>query len=456
MNPINIMNPIIGITSGQMPNQLNITDSGANSDKTKLFHSKDVKPQPKRVPESPQYNKALEKYKELRLPNSKPSSYQVVKNLFKLIKATEKIGEWDKMGAYAAEFEEQLKAKIENDTARGENTIDPAILLACPFYAGKADFGKGDLVSAIRKYKRALRYIGNSQQYGKYRTSFARIHRRLGDSVILLTDWENIKKEKKRVFLLTASKHFRVAAEAFSIDRHRDEWRLCIKGMVQCSRRISEIDGNEEFIMTELLDFLKRQLQRTDAIEDRVARAVLNFMLQEGCGRRVDNDAIIADTKKKKEKMRELKSEIEALVPEDPNRKSRECELATLHIEVGENLTAILTLLDTIKGVTWPTNPNLLSYSFALIGLCWLNMGDPQAALSYLRDAEYSYNTKYSQNDHKKVKEKLELAEKKCIELGVDIDKQDSSKVPDCQAPSEEMQVTEQKEQSSKKRKTSD
>src|SRR5690606_25369914 len=114
------------------------------------------------------------------------------------------------------------------------------------------------------------------------------------------------------------------------------------------------------------------------------------------CGKRVDNAAIVKDTREKTAEMEVLRAKTACLDRADLDRKSMECKLATLHIQVGENLNAIFLLVDTIKGVTWATNPNLLSFSFALIGVCWLNLGDPEAALPYLRDAEYSFDTEHS------------------------------------------------------------
>lgn len=349
------------------------------------------------------------------------SEDEIMDVLFKLVYITMELGHWRDSEMYAKEMMKHLRITKNMDSIVKKNI--EALQGSCEFYIGLNLAHQKDLIGAIKHYKQALKLFGEPK---RHRTSFARIHRRLGEAILQLCGWANIGRDKRRVFLLTAWRHFAIGAEAFVLDSHLEEWQLCVKAIMTVSKYIVELDGNDIFLMEDTLQFLKRQLQRTDMSAKSNARGALNHLMQEACGKRVNNDAIIKDTTEKNAEMMKLREEIAPLDPEDLNRKSMECKLATLHIQVGENLNAIFVLLDTVKGETWSTNPNLLSFCFALIGVCWLNLGDPETALPYLRDAEYSFDTEHSSDDYRKIRDKRILAEKRFEDLKI-VESQNSS-----------------------------
>lgn len=338
----------------------------------------------------------------------------IVETLFKLVYVLMELTQWATAGEYSSELRTMLV--VDDSMSDLEKQNVSALQGACEFYIGLNLAHQNDLVGAIKHYKMSLRLFGEPK---RYRSSFARLHRRIGDAILQLTKWKGIGNVRKRVFLLTAWKHFALSAEAFILDIQFDEWQLCIKAIMLCSKCIVEIDRNNRMMMEDTLQFLKRQLQRTDLSETGTARSFLNNLLQESCMKRVDNVAIFKDTQEIYEEIKKLRAEIVKLDCDNLDRKSIECKLAILHIKVGENLDAIFVLLDTLKGVTWATNPNLMSFSYALMGVCWLNLGDPEAALPYLRDAEYSFDTDHSSEDFQKVKDKRIIAELRLQELQI-------------------------------------
>lgn len=351
---------------------------------------------------------------KLEVSKKRGSEDVVVETLFRLMYVSMELERWEDARGYATVLRNTLE--VNETMGETERKNITALQGACEFYVGLNLAHMGDLVGAIKYYKMSLRLLGDFQ---RHRVSFARVHRRIGSAILQMTGWEKIGNQKKRVFLLTAWRHFAISAEAFALDMHLDEWRMCIKSIITATNGITVIDGNARMMMEDTLQFMKRQLQRTDVGEDCNARGVLNRILRDSCSKRVDNDAIVKDTKEKDEEMKRLRTEIAKLDRDNLDRKSMEGKLATLHIQVGENLNAIFLLLDTIKDVKWDINPNLLSFGCALIGVCWLNLGDPEAALPYLNKAEYSYDTEHSAEDCRKIRDKRIIAELRLKELHI-------------------------------------
>ena len=319
---------------------------------------------------------------------------------FRLVYVSMELGHWKDAENYSKEMLEFIR--IPDDADAQQRQLSSALRGACEFYVGINLYHQRDILGSIRHYKTAMKLFGNPQAYP---VSYARLQLRLGDSVLALAGWKKISTGKSRAFLTTSWRHYSIAAEAFRLGTHATEWEYCVKSCMSCLSKLATLDNNKSVLMTYGLQFLKRQLQRTDLPASAEGRTLLNWLMQSYCGKRVDNSNIIADTNSKAAQIAQLKDSISKLEPGDA-RKSEECSLAALYMQVGENLNAVFILQNTLIGASWDKNPNLMSYCFAIIGVAWLNMGDAEAALPYLRDAEVSFNTPFCRDDYMRIQAK--------------------------------------------------
>lgn len=380
----------------------------------------------KRETESSKYYDAErhhEKFKRRKMSESFDVDAEI-KNLHSLIIDSMNMGKYEEIEKYYKEFEETLNKKSPESLTDDEKSYKSALDGVKAYCTAEILKNKNNLIGAVRNYKEALRCLVRPEYY---RTNFAIIHQQLGDIVYELTFRQNIGLDKQKIYLRTAIRHFKIAAEGFSLDTHLEKWKLCIRGIVFCYIKLYDIGERSNFKEDEIIPFLKTQAQRTDVVKDCTdIKASSSFVFIAGLLKSnfervlTDPKKVITDSKSKIQEIDALKLKIEQFDVEDLNRKSLECKLATLYMQIGENLNAIFTLIKTIKGATWSTNANLLSFAFALIGVSWLNLGDPEGALPYLRDAEYSYDTDHSRVDHRKIQEKRIIAEIRLRELRIE------------------------------------
>lgn len=345
--------------------------------------------------------KTLMKKREFSLLKEEKDYHEICDVLFGLVYVCIELGHWKDCENYARELRNILR-NISDEM------IDSRTVLigSCEYYIGISLFRQNKYVNSFYMYTSAL---------GKFdrdscRLARSRLYLRLGDCALVISENQRITVERKIAFLYATWRNYSFAAEGFSITQQSSEWMECVRGISLCSLKIDGVNTNTDVSQNNACDFYMRQLRRPDC-SDKVHRKFLQSMVELIRKKKINLEKIVKETKLKVREMEKLKEEISKM-DNTIERKNKECQLAILHIQTGENLRATRVFEDVTKDVKWSENPNLLSFASALIGSSFLNMGDPMLALPHLRNAEYAFNTPHSQEDYHRIVEKRVQAEK--------------------------------------------